>query len=357
MPLQITFNLAQALQLVALFPCVLVVIYLVLLSKNRLLAIIPTAFFLALSLGFLHYLLPVFGVDGEGVGHLALSDLYLPALSFLLIFQFLLNRIPPAIYWSIIVVPVVVTVSFAYGLAGLDNACVTMEICIKSSNLIYLVNIIVSSFVYMLLLLLVSRRSASIIGSNELKRNKYWLVISLIIYGVFQLIIDLLLVDGVLSEQNHILSRTLVKIAFIYMVMTSIFRVFTDLFDMRSVVLRKTSLSKYEAGLGKKIINLMEDEKIYRDIELNRAKLAKRLGIGEHLLSRIINIEFKKSFSDLNNEYKISEAKERLANSDDPITSVSFNVGFNSIASFNRVFKSLTGKSPSQYREYMKEID
>ncbi len=33
-----------------------------------------------------------------------------------------------------------------------------------------------------------------------------------------------------------------------------------------------------------------------------------------------------------------------------PVTQIAFDVGFNSLASFNRVFKETTGQSPTEYR-------
>jgi AraC-like DNA-binding protein len=52
------------------------------------------------------------------------------------------------------------------------------------------------------------------------------------------------------------------------------------------------------------------------------------------------------------NKVRINEARKRLTDGQyDSIATVAYNCGFNSITNFNRVFKSFTGQSPSQYIE------
>lgn len=50
------------------------------------------------------------------------------------------------------------------------------------------------------------------------------------------------------------------------------------------------------------------------------------------------------------NKVRINEACKKLTDGEyDSIATVAYNCGFNSITNFNRVFKSITGKSPSEY--------
>lgn len=58
------------------------------------------------------------------------------------------------------------------------------------------------------------------------------------------------------------------------------------------------------------------------------------------------------------NEVRINEACKKLTDGNyDSIATVAYNCGFNSITNFNRVFKSLTGKSPSEYvGSYLKSV-
>jgi AraC-like DNA-binding protein len=354
----ITLSFTQALQMVALAPCISVILYLVFASRNRALTVIPILYFISLASGLLYYLLPAF-IDYRENAVLqtvfAFGDMFVPTLSFLIIFQFMLNRVPPLLYWTILAAPAIATGPFVYEMVRNAELCLSIDVCFSSVDVMHLNNVVISSFIFILLVLIVARRTSEIIGNDELRKYKYWLVVALIIYNIIFLMMDLLLIKEYISHSQYIFARAMVKIAFIYMVMTSIFRVFTDLFDVKplNLHLRKNGLTKYEQDLAIRVIKLLEEEKIYRSSGFNRAALAKELKIGEHLLSNIINIEFKKSFSDIANEYRIKEAKELLSTTVTPITSIAFDVGFNSIASFNRVFKGLTGKSPTQYRDDM----
>lgn len=58
------------------------------------------------------------------------------------------------------------------------------------------------------------------------------------------------------------------------------------------------------------------------------------------------------------NEVRINEACKKLTDGNyDSIATVAYNCGFNSITNFNRVFKSVTHKSPSEYVEtYMRNV-
>ena len=73
----------------------------------------------------------------------------------------------------------------------------------------------------------------------------------------------------------------------------------------------------------------------------------------ERVISNAINQELGKNFFQLINEYRVEEVKERLKDSDNDhlkILSLAFEAGFNSKASFNRVFKSFTGQTPKDYK-------
>lgn len=356
----VTLSFAQALQMVAIAPCLVMILYLCAMSRHKQLSAIPVLYFLSVACSLLVYLLPAFiPLEGNELPYflIRIGEALIPALSFLLIFQFLLNRIPPWVYWSILTVPLIASSGFIYQMTFFDQLCLTpdIDVCFSATKAYYLNDVLVSSLIFFLLVLIVARKSVEIVGDPALRTYKYWLVISLIFYNIILLVAELGYVAESFNKSELEFAVTMVSLAFIYMVFTSIFRVFTDLFDIRTVriSLKKNSLTAYEQELVRKVERMLEQDKIYRETGFSRATLADQLGIGEHILSRIINLEFKKSFSDLANDYRIREAKERLAKEAGAITTIAFDVGFNSIASFNRVFKANTGMSPSEYRETM----
>jgi AraC-like DNA-binding protein len=105
-----------------------------------------------------------------------------------------------------------------------------------------------------------------------------------------------------------------------------------------------------------KIEDLLRYDKVYQEPTYSRSDLARELEISETLISRVINIYFQKSFPQLLNECRVEDAKRLLRQTKASIRVVQEEVGFNSLASFNRVFKETTGLSPSVYRESNTEI-
>ena len=102
------------------------------------------------------------------------------------------------------------------------------------------------------------------------------------------------------------------------------------------------------------IIKAIEEKKMYLDPELSLNKLAKELNMSVGVLSAIINQSFQKGFRELINEYRVAEVKRRLQ---DPLSKklsmvgIAYECGFNSEASFYRIFKSMVGVSPKTYWE------
>jgi len=97
----------------------------------------------------------------------------------------------------------------------------------------------------------------------------------------------------------------------------------------------------------------METHKSYRDPRLSLSDLSKAVDISERTISNAINQELGKNFFRLINEYRVEEMKERLKDPNNDhlkILSLAFEAGFNSKASFNRVFKSYTGLTPKEYK-------
>lgn len=351
----ISLSVSQALQMVALAPCVLVIFYLIFRSQDKKTIIMPVLYFLAILCSILDMLLPAF------LNYNALPNLQqflmagaslISAFSFLLILQFMLNRTPPLIYFVSIFIPLISSVPLIYGAINNDFLCLGIDTCFASEKILHLNNIIISLFIFMLLVFVMVRRAKTITGDEQLKKYKYWLIISLISYNLLKITVELLFVAGKIYMQNYVFVSTMINIAFVYMVMTSIFRVFTDTFDMKPLrpISLNSELTLYEKSIADKIDILLREKHVYREINLNRAALAKMLLINEHQLSKIINVTFKKKFNDLINEYRINSARKMLQETNIPITQISFDAGFNSIPSFNRVFKRIVGKSPSEYR-------
>lgn len=116
-------------------------------------------------------------------------------------------------------------------------------------------------------------------------------------------------------------------------------------------------IDKQESEDLSKLVSYMEDEKPYLDPELNIGDLANSLQMHSHQLSKLINNHMNKNFYEFVNDYRVTEFKR---NATDPknrhitVLGLAMDAGFNSKASFNRIFKNSTGQTPSHFRENFK---
>ncbi|MDW3650000.1 MAG: AraC family transcriptional regulator [Bacteroidia bacterium] len=111
--------------------------------------------------------------------------------------------------------------------------------------------------------------------------------------------------------------------------------------------------NKGQSEVITKLNAAIEAHKLYRNPSLSLSDLSKIVDISERLISNAINQELGKNFFQLINEYRVEEMKERLKDPNNDhlkILSLAFDAGFNSKASFNRVFKSYTGQTPKEFK-------
>lgn len=93
-------------------------------------------------------------------------------------------------------------------------------------------------------------------------------------------------------------------------------------------------------------------DRLYTQPNLKIADLASRSGYALHLVSQVINSTQQRNFNDVVNAMRIEEARRLL--SEHPTLSVQAvmeTAGFQAKSTFNTLFKSATGATPSQYRK------
>lgn len=116
----------------------------------------------------------------------------------------------------------------------------------------------------------------------------------------------------------------------------------------------KVYYTPIEADVYARQLNgLMAVQQLYLNPVLKVEDLAAELMITEKVLSNLINQHLGKNFNDYINEYRIAEVKQRLAdprNSHFTIAAIAYDCGFNSLTTFQRVFKQLTGTTPSKFQ-------
>jgi len=82
--------------------------------------------------------------------------------------------------------------------------------------------------------------------------------------------------------------------------------------------------------------------------------VAMRMGTNETYLSRTLNQGMGQSFNRFINDLRVDHAKSLLSADNTSILTIAYDSGFNSKATFNRVFKEIAGTTPSAFKTSQK---
>lgn len=183
-------------------------------------------------------------------------------------------------------------------------------------------------------------------------KERYWVILALLFTNAAFILTMLL--QGT-TEENLLLDTKLdmviilYNLIFVYLSSTSLFRIYPQAVHISNPE-KEQELSIYEQSICNQIENLVFTQKVYQEPSYSRSDMAKECETSETVISKIINIRFKQSFPQLMNEHRVKEAKHLLRDTEEPMKIIAEESGFNSLASFNRVFKTMTGESPSAFR-------
>lgn len=96
----------------------------------------------------------------------------------------------------------------------------------------------------------------------------------------------------------------------------------------------------------------MSNHNWYLQPSLKSEQLAELLNLPVHYLSYVVNAQFNDNIQNWLNHFRVEYVKNELAaNPDLSILDVALEAGFNSKATFNRVFKRFTNMTPSQFKD------
>jgi len=115
-----------------------------------------------------------------------------------------------------------------------------------------------------------------------------------------------------------------------------------------------------DVELYEKFIKLLRVDKLYRNHDVTIEYFAELLNTNRSYLSKAINNTTNKNFKYLVNEFRIQESCKMLVDSEYnnlSIEGIASTVGFSSKASFNRVFKTQTNLTPSDFRNNKNLVD
>lgn len=113
----------------------------------------------------------------------------------------------------------------------------------------------------------------------------------------------------------------------------------------------------FKTDIVNHIEQFMVTQKPYLNAELSIEALASQLSLSVKDLSVTLNRHYQMNFFEFVNCYRLKEAKQLLlAQKDKPITTIYYEVGFNSKSVFYSYFKKSEGTTPSQFRRQYKAV-
>lgn len=106
--------------------------------------------------------------------------------------------------------------------------------------------------------------------------------------------------------------------------------------------------------LADRIMTRLKAEHWYLEPRLSIRDVAGRMGTNESYVSRALNRATGQSFNRLVNGLRVDHAKGQLTQNAASVLTIAMDSGFNSKATFNRVFRELSGQTPTQFRTSQK---
>ncbi len=122
--------------------------------------------------------------------------------------------------------------------------------------------------------------------------------------------------------------------------------------NTRSTMLSEQRMAQIAADLK----NVMLENQIFMEEELSLNKLSNAVNISENHISETLSQFLHMNFFHFVNSYRIELAKTLLLTTDKLVSTIAYEVGFNSKSTFNTAFKKQTGLTPSVFKKQQKSI-
>lgn len=114
-------------------------------------------------------------------------------------------------------------------------------------------------------------------------------------------------------------------------------------------------IAPQDEHLLQRLLEALDQQEVWREEGLTIGALARKLAAPEHHLRRLINEGLGyRNFAAFLNERRIAAAKTVLADpaqARTPVSAIAFEVGFASLAPFNRAFREIAGRTPTAWRQ------
>lgn len=354
---EFSLTLMEVLALGGLVQCVFVIVYILLRAGFLSLALPPLLFFFVLGAAL--YMDLATRTFQDDIPNFSIVRFWLwvtviPA-SVLFIFQFsrLIEPVAVKYYLMFLLVAGGSVLSTATGgVLATEDACPLRE-CPLDAGPVIIWGLVTGTLCLSTLLL--RQTILSHVPKEPAGRERYWMIVALLGMNIVLLLLMCLTASGQIYLSYFELARTVIGISFVYISSTSLFRIYPP--PIRVIIEgdKASLLNPAEEQHIEQIKRLLDFEKVYLEPSYSRSDLAQELKLPESAVSKLINTHFGKALPVLLNEYRVKEAQQLLQQTDAPVKTIAEEIGFNSLASFNRVFKEMTGETATDYRHRTKK--
>ena len=348
----LTFSLTELVALLGLAQALMILVHVIFRMTSFRGAAPYLAYFLTLALGFtfhLTYRIDVFYYQIDYLSWFVWS--MATPISVLLIVSILKGGRPihPLRYMVLTVIPLAALIAGIW--AQLNQTCLSGYLCEDAFGIYFSAGVIAQCLCFAFFFGV--DLSMEEFRKQDHASERYWLIVCLVVVNLLLIGLGLWALNHDISLETLSLARGVLGLVFVYIISTLMFRIYPGVLPLQTDPKKmrgESPLSAEEQDLKTKIADLMAFDKLYQEAGFSRSDLARELETSEAAVSQVINRAFHMNFSTFINSYRVEEAKGLLQKSDYAVVDIAKMTGFNSIASFNRVFKDTVGITPTGYR-------
>lgn len=344
------FSLFEIVALLGVAQSFYIVVYLLFRSGRISRGGVPLVYFLNMGAlfawCFLDYNLPSV-TEGLSLIKWGLWALQAPLCCLLIIQVSQIYKVPDfSDYWVVLLVPA--AYGAVYAVSHYWLVCTKDDLCPDLESWLWVSGAFAS--VLSFLSLWFNRAAISGLRSEKNHKERYWLILALLIINAAS-IMTMFIGVGVDARYAHLdLIILLYGLALVYLAGTSVFRIYPQAVHLAATAVKKQGLGAQDVALVTQIETLIFVQKVYLEPKYCRADMARECEVSEAHISKVIHGHFGQSFPQLLNTHRVEVAKALLRQTDAPIHVIAQEAGFSSLASFNRVFKQISGHPPSFFR-------
>lgn len=102
---------------------------------------------------------------------------------------------------------------------------------------------------------------------------------------------------------------------------------------------------------SRRVARVKEYVSVHYQEEIRLEQLSAMIGMSPTAFSRYFKLRTGKTLSDYIVDVRLGAASRKLVDTDEPVSSICFDCGFNTLSNFNRLFRDRKGCSPTEFRE------